>query len=592
MANSIGNLAYKLSIDPTNWTSGLDRALKDVDRFSGRLKSKLAGSGLGLGGLMGAIPSVSAGGAMAWIEKSRNDLINLSKEAERYGFSMRDAATFELLAADHAEEMNKALDHLSRGIGEIRSGGGADFQKALQGLGLSGQDLAGKNTAQAYELISDRISKLGNEHDKAYYRSEIFKKGSESLANVINRGAAGFEAAAEKVDQYGLAISDADAAQMRMQAKQMKENELKLKGLGRQAAASPAVGFVTDTVGVALGALNDAFALRGKSWLKTPLKEWEVIKKAWRGGGAEGQQAGQGEDNGQPGLQIATAATDQIENQMRAMTHGAAEARVYATELQLVAAGLKPDEIEKAIKPVEDLANAHEELSNILHTSAHGLDIFQDATRKINEVEAIGFAGKISPEIEMNAIGKINSDLEKAKKALQFQTMEDAKSPAEKFRDQMNTITETFKGVAGGAEIVTKRIGQLKMGLAETLGVADPMEGLLKKFGELDQYAGFGGISRQQALAAKGRAGMDVINQAGLGEVQLPQFMTLGSQEFASLQARMEAQNAGGSWQDRLISAIEALKGIAERDAEEGRAFEQAMLRQKPVVIHQANIYD
>jgi len=600
---NIGPVALKLVVNAVDWVNGLDGALKGFERFAGNVKTKLSSIPV-LGGAIAnlGLPLSMAGGA-AWIDKSAKDLVELSNQAKRYGLNMREAATFELLAGDNAEGMNKALEHMSHGIGAVRAGGGDDFTKALRGLGLSGGDLAGKSTAEAYSLISQRIAGMGNAFDRANATREIFGRGAQNLSNVINGGAAGFADAAAKVDRYGLAVSDADAAQMRLSMRTLSESKLAMKGTGRQAASffAPVIGLGADMLNTTMGSLSDlghgnigGFLNKGYN----PATFWAMIKKAaptqkeiWEAEQKEKAQGGSSEALQEGGL-ITEGAVRAIEKQIAALTQGTAAAHVYGAQLQLVEAGISESKAADMVKPIRELAEQQERLSEVLGSSARGLDIFAEAERKTKAISDLVGTGKLGKETGADAITKIQKDLGKAKGLEQVAILEETKTPLEKLNDQLEHLRHTYDGVAGSAEIVTARTKQLKDAFVQTLGIRDPAKQIQDTFEQLDKATGPNGISRQQALAAKGKSAQDLINQSGMGEPQLPQFMTLGSADFANMQARMEAQAAGGSWQDRLLAAIEYQNRLMERDAEVGRQVEEVQRRQKPIEIKQADVRD
>lgn len=119
-----------------------------------------------------------------------------------------------------------------------------------------------------------------------------------------------------------------------------------------------------------------------------------------------------------------------------------------------------------------------------------------------------------------------------------------------------------------------------------------PLEDLQEKVKWLDQALSLGKLTQGQHDMALGQLGEAFLKEGGSDEVKLPSFMTLGSQGFAELQAKMEAQGGGGSVQDRIAAAAEAANQKMDRYIEIAEAMEQRLALQKPVVIQQANVYD
>jgi hypothetical protein len=231
MAN-IGNLALMLSVNPTEFTAGLNKAMREIESFA----SKAAGV-LGLGGPTAAIGGLlSLGGLGAAIGEGIASMAETARSADRLGISMRDMAAFQILAGGASEQMNHALGRLNATIGGARAGS-EEAAKKLSAVGLAAKDFAGKNTADAYRTLSDAIARIPDSAQRAFVAHELLGRGGAELVGVLQRGSAALDQAADKAQAYGLVL-DRQVAQRAIDAeKAISALGLASKALGQQLAA-------------------------------------------------------------------------------------------------------------------------------------------------------------------------------------------------------------------------------------------------------------------------------------------------------------------------------------------------------------------
>lgn len=132
-----------------------------------------------------------------------------------------DVSTQSLIALQHAakiagvekETLNKSLEILTRRLGEVNMGVG-QAKYALDSLGLSADELAGKSTDEAIGLIADQLNKLPNAAQKAAAANYLFGRSGQQLLNLFEEGSAGIDKYRAEVERLGLAYDRVDAAKV------------------------------------------------------------------------------------------------------------------------------------------------------------------------------------------------------------------------------------------------------------------------------------------------------------------------------------------------------------------------------------------
>src|SRR5438309_1438237 len=107
---SIAKLAMILTVNSAQFSSGLSAAAEKLKSFASSVPM--------IGGAFAAIPTTGAG-FLDFLKRGMEQVLDLKKMADRFGLSMRSAATFQLMAGGSAEAMDKSLAFLARGLGSV-----------------------------------------------------------------------------------------------------------------------------------------------------------------------------------------------------------------------------------------------------------------------------------------------------------------------------------------------------------------------------------------------------------------------------------------------------------------------------------------
>jgi len=549
MAN-IGKVNVQLSVDPAGTKTGVDAAINDLQRFQGKLKSIGGGSAL-FGGALGlsALPQVPTDlkGALTTtfgiVDKGSQQILALSASANRLGVSMRDAAAMEVLFGDKAEAAFTAMDHLNKGMGALRAGSGGDFQKTIRSLGLDDKAVSKLGTTEAAKQITARIGALNDSFDKANATSKIFGRSANEISPVLQRLSTGFDAAAEKADRFGLVVSEEAAQNIRALKRSLGDVKLAFEGVERQSAATFAkpLGAVSDTFSAYMNSLRNQLKLYSGQQSVEQFNRAEVgiWKNAYNGPAKDAAANAELQNAAQNLLQdTIRQTTDAWDKQFESLGRGAHISQTFAAAQQYLDAGMAPDKVKEMMQPLQGYARALDEIDRIKSAPASGLDIFQDADRKIGSLfklaEDSGFDDKITKRAE-DAMRGIHVELERMAETARSTLGQEMQTPAEKLSARLEYLKNLYKGVADAAGTFGRAAKSAQEAALQGMGVQTktPFETFQENAKQLLQMQS----NLPADLFARGMTGIydNLLKSSGLdGEAKLPSFAAYGSQEAFS----------------------------------------------------------
>jgi hypothetical protein len=198
----------------------------------------------GLGGVRSGVNSTAvkmglmAGAAgMGLIVKASLQTIDaMGKMSDRLNITTEDLAAMHhmtQLNGESTESFDKALEKMTRGIGEAKRGLGT-AKIALEQMGIKLSDIEKLDAGKQFEVISEAIASQDDQMTKASLSADIFGRAGIKLLNTINQGAEGIAEARDEVEQYGLALSRVDAAKVEDANDQLLRVKQVATGLGQQ----------------------------------------------------------------------------------------------------------------------------------------------------------------------------------------------------------------------------------------------------------------------------------------------------------------------------------------------------------------------
>ena len=195
--------------------------IKAKDQASGTFK-KLGGAAKGAAGAVGGVAKVALGAtaavaalgtAIAVAAKHSFDFADkIGKVATRTGLATDTIQAFQIAAIESGSTMdiaNKSLEKFTRSVGDAQRGlkTQADI---FRDLGVSITDANGntKDMDTLLREVSDGMSKLGSQSEKATAAANLFGRAGIQVVDVLDNGAAAFDAYIKKAQDYGLILDE------------------------------------------------------------------------------------------------------------------------------------------------------------------------------------------------------------------------------------------------------------------------------------------------------------------------------------------------------------------------------------------------
>jgi hypothetical protein len=253
---TVGSLAWSL-IANNQFGTGTRAAIRDTRMLRGELVSLkgvtsslttvMGGLGVAIGGaaLLGGLKSMVSE-SMEAIEATGNLSDRLGVATERLS-GLQHAAQ---LNGSSAEELNTALDTVSKTIGVLNERGGRNV-KVLAGMGVDIKALAALSPDEMFLEIADAMKTLGSAQERAALAG-ILKLGPE-MVNVLMEGRDALEANVREAEALGIAYSRVDAEAVKKANDAWDQAKASIKGVANEITIS-----LAPAVEVYAAALHDA----------------------------------------------------------------------------------------------------------------------------------------------------------------------------------------------------------------------------------------------------------------------------------------------------------------------------------------------
>lgn len=161
----------------------------------------------------------------------------------------REAGVDVSAVSSSAQILNQRLGEAARGTGEA--------VKALDALGLSAKDIQQLDVAERFAVISDRMRELGFNTAQSADVLRSFGIRNREMVVLMQQGGSAIREAANRVDQFGLAISEIDAAKIE-QANDQLAFARDIMGRGMQEAAIAVAPILTELANKFIDISNEA----------------------------------------------------------------------------------------------------------------------------------------------------------------------------------------------------------------------------------------------------------------------------------------------------------------------------------------------
>jgi len=198
------------------------------------------------GAMAGLIATVTSGAFLQMGRQALDAAGGLGELAAQTGASAKALQTYKFIALENGvtnEQMQKGFAQLSKRLGEAKLGS-EKMIEAFAAVGISGQQLATMTTDQAMLKIADAMSRIEDPTKRAALQMQLFGRGGQALAPILEMGAAAIQEQTQKLQEMGVIMDDAMIAKADEAADKMAMLEEVLKTKMTIAVAENANAFV------------------------------------------------------------------------------------------------------------------------------------------------------------------------------------------------------------------------------------------------------------------------------------------------------------------------------------------------------------
>jgi hypothetical protein len=223
-------------------------ALKKVQAEGEKASAKQARGFSGLNRVLGSTSSLLGGLGVAlgvrqfqqWIQSSVNAADQIQKLGQKVGASTENLSALHLLARTSASslgEMGAALAKQNKFIGDVAEGN-PKAVATFRDLGLTLDDLKGKDSVEIFELLAQRITAMPSPIQKTKTAMDIFGRAGANLIPTMNALAdEGLGGVIERARELGVLIDTRLAESARQMNDDFELLKAQSEGLGTRLAA-------------------------------------------------------------------------------------------------------------------------------------------------------------------------------------------------------------------------------------------------------------------------------------------------------------------------------------------------------------------
>ena len=234
----VADVGVRVGADVLPLVRGLDKGSKHVDSFGTRSVRQLSKTTAHMVKLGAAATAAGAAMAAALYAKGASLIDQQAKLARSMDSSVLAIQSLDRAAelagisqdglANAAGKLNARLGEAMRGTGQAAS--------QLERLNLSASDLAAMEADERLAAIADRMKALGYNSAQAGDALKQFGIREEQIVGLMLEGGDAFRSARQEVQDFGIAVSDVDAAKVEAANDAWTSIKLTLQGVANQVA--------------------------------------------------------------------------------------------------------------------------------------------------------------------------------------------------------------------------------------------------------------------------------------------------------------------------------------------------------------------
>jgi hypothetical protein len=278
----ISKLSVLLSLSAGGFAAGLKSA-------EGSLRAAGIAAGFGIvlsgGAIIGKLGELTS--------STFENIAATSRMADSLGISTKSLSQLSFAASltgANLDDLRVGLTKMVKNLQEAQTGSGAAAD-ALTALKLNAKELQNLPTDVALGKIADALNGLGNKGQRAALSTELLGKGAVSLLPLLSEGSEGIRKLSAESDKLGVSFDAIDAAKVELANQTIIKMEAALQGVLTQLAIklAPYIEAFTDKL-VAWASQGDGIAKRAVGWFENILSAiayaadfMKIFDAAWYG---------------------------------------------------------------------------------------------------------------------------------------------------------------------------------------------------------------------------------------------------------------------------------------------------------------------
>jgi hypothetical protein len=250
----IGALRVNLSADTAEFRRNLTEAERIAERFGRSIGSSIRNQIMGFGA---AVAAAAGPAALGLLVKSSVETISAQVDlAKRVGASVGAIQSLQhaaQLSGASQEALAKTLGTLNQRLGEAAREGAGPAYEALQRLGLSARELSRMDADERIKALSDRMGELGLSTQQQADTLRSLGVRQQEIINLFQEGSGAIDAARQELKDWGVLLSDVDAAKVEAAGDAWDKIGTIISGVGNQLAValSPIIQEIAEYLGEA-----------------------------------------------------------------------------------------------------------------------------------------------------------------------------------------------------------------------------------------------------------------------------------------------------------------------------------------------------
>lgn len=272
----IGALRVSLSADTANFEAGMKRAQRQTQTSASAIQKS---ANVITNAVRGMVAGLSVG---LFIQAGKSALeyaSHLGELADTLGVTAKDLQTFSYAAGQvgiEQEQLEQGIQKLTISMGKAQLGAKAQAD-AFKAIGISVDDLKGKDTGEVFRLIADRLQNVSDRSKRAAIEVALFGKAGAKLDNLLSGSQGRLSELSDAAEKLGIVLSDEQIQRADQTADKIRALQTVLKAQIAGAVADNADSILTlaNALATLVGSVGDAI----KGW-RIMIAEFKAGAKA------------------------------------------------------------------------------------------------------------------------------------------------------------------------------------------------------------------------------------------------------------------------------------------------------------------------